>query len=82
MREAVKETIRRSRAGELKPLRMGWDAVEVCIEFMGPAYAETAALMPGTARDTERRVCYRAASVEEAYRAIEAIVYSAASQPC
>lgn len=75
LREAVKESIRRSRAGELKPLRMGWDAVEVCIEFVSPAYAETAALMPGTARDTGRRVCYRAASVEDAYRAMEAMVY-------
>jgi len=75
LREAVEESLRRSRAGELKPLRMSWDTVEICIDFMSPAYAETAALMPGAVQDSGRRVCYRAASVEEAYRAMESMVY-------
>ncbi len=73
--EAVDEAEERLRRGELEPLRPREGGVELCVEMVSPLYAEAASLVPGVERRGGRRVCYRAGSMEEAYKAMEAMVY-------
>jgi len=72
--KAVDEAESRAGQGALQPLRLRGGA-EVCVEFHSPAYAEAASLVPGSRRAGPRRLCYRSDSMEEAYRAMEAMVY-------
>lgn len=77
LRRGTREAERRFRAGEVKPLRMGWDNVKLCVELIYPLYAEVASLIPGIRRVNGRTVCYECKSIEEAYRVIEVIAFTA-----
>lgn len=65
----------RWRRGLLKPLEPPSSEVEVCVETHRPLFAEAASLVPGAERRNPVTTCYRARSMEEAYRAMEAMVY-------
>jgi D-amino peptidase len=71
---AVDEAEKRLRRGLLHPLRPP-SRVEVCVETHRPLYAEAASLIPGARRRDAVTTCYAAGSMEEAYRALEAMVY-------
>ncbi len=71
---AVDEAESRADDGSLKPLTPP-SRPRICVTFHSPAYAETASLIPGAERAEPRTVCYSAENMEEAYRAMEAMVY-------
>jgi len=77
LRNGVREADKRFRTGEVKPLRMSWDKVKLCVELIYPLYAEAVSLIPGVRRVNGRTVCYDCKSVEEAYRVFEAIIFTA-----
>jgi len=77
LRRGVKEADRRFKAGEVKPLKMNWSEIKLCVELIYPLYAEAASLIPGVRRVNGRTICYDCKSIEEAYKVFEAIVFTA-----
>ena len=77
LRRGVREADKKFKAGEVKPLRMNWSEIKLCVELVYPLYAEVASLIPGVRRVSGRTVCFDCRSMEEAYKVLEAIDFTA-----
>ncbi|WP_297501092.1 M55 family metallopeptidase [Thermococcus sp.] len=77
LKEGATEAVRRWKGGQIRPLKVK-TPVEVKVQFLSSAFADSAELCPLVERTDGRSVVFTAKNVEEAYRMIELLILASA----